>query len=86
MLMVLDPPTFMGSPQYEVPIKSHTLWCRSPIQYKGPISKSLKICLSSSFQHRRVMQWCLQKAREVRLVSVKLQLCQGSSTAKGKEK
>lgn len=47
MLMVLDPLTFMGSSHYEVPTRSDTIWCGSPIRYDGPISIILKIHLIS---------------------------------------
>ena len=49
MLMVLDPPSSRVPPQYEFPIRPHIDWCRIPIWYKGPVSKSLKICLGSSY-------------------------------------
>lgn len=43
------------------------------------------ICLGSNFQHERGMELCLQKAREVCLVSVQLQLCQGYYTTNGEK-
>ena len=47
LLMVPEPPTFRGSPWYEVPTRPHTVWCGSPIRYDGPVAIILKICLSS---------------------------------------
>ena len=42
LLTVLDPPTYMGSPRYEVPTRPHTVWYRIPIWYDDLISIILK--------------------------------------------
>ena len=61
LLTVLDPPTFRGFPQCEVPIRPHIVWCRSPIWYKGLVFEFLKIFLGSTCQQERGMRWYLQK-------------------------
>ena len=53
MLMMLDPPTFMGSPRCEFPLIPHTIWSRSPIQYYSTIFEFLNIFFGSSYQQER---------------------------------
>jgi len=67
---VLDPPTFRGSPLYEVPTRPHTFWCRSLIRYDGLVSIILKICLSSCFSTRESGLLYLITMRFACLVSV----------------
>ena len=69
MLMMLDPPTFRGSPRCEVPTRPHTVWCRSPIRYDGLVSIILRICLSSCLLAHESGILSLQTMRFVCLVS-----------------
>lgn len=83
VLMVLDLPTFRGSPQYEVPTRSHTVWCGSPICYDGPVSIILKICLRSCFLSHDSGILSLQTTRFLCLVSAQCNLCLISFTTEG---
>ena len=47
MLTMLDLPTFMESPRYEVQTRPHTAWSGSPIRFVGLVSIILNICLKS---------------------------------------
>lgn len=69
VLTLLDPPTFMGSPQYEVPTRPHTVWCKIPILYDGLIAIILKICLSSFLLAHESAILSIQTMRFVCLVS-----------------
>ena len=71
ILTVLGSSTFRGSPQYEFPTRPHTIWCQSPIQYHGPVSIILHMCLSSFFLARESGLLFLQKARFTCLASAK---------------
>ena len=84
MLTVLDLPTFMGSPQYEVPTRPHTMWCGSPIRYDGSVSIILKIFLTSCVLAQESGMLCLRIVRFARLMIASVTCFNGSFTVRGK--
>lgn len=83
MLIVLDPPTFKESPRYEVPTRTHAIWCGSPIWYVALIAIILRICLKSCFSTQDSGLLCLQEVRFAFLVSVSVTCVNGSFTIEG---
>ena len=83
MLTMLDPPTFRGSPQYEIPTRPHTVWCGSPIRYDGAIAIILKICLNSCLSAKESGLLCLREVKFTCLVSVSVTCVNGSFTVEG---
>lgn len=72
----VEPANIKGSPRYEVPTRPHTIWCGSPIQYDGPVSIILKICLNSFLSAHESVLLCLSRS-EVRMpIDCKCLLCQ----------
>jgi len=69
MLMVLELWIVRGSPRCEVPTRPHTVCCRSPIRYDGPISIILNIFLISCLSAHDSGLICLRIVRFVCLLS-----------------
>ena len=83
MLMLLDLPTFRGSPQYEVPTRPHTIWCGNPIWYDGPGAIILSICLNSCLLAHDSGMLCLREVRFMFLVISSVTCVNGSFTVEG---
>ena len=76
LLTMLDPPTFSGSPLYEVPTRPQTTWCGNPIQYNGLVSIILKICLNSFLSAHESGLICLMRSEVCMPGDCKCLLCQ----------
>lgn len=83
MLTMLDPPTFKGSPRYEVPTRTHIVWCGSPIRYDGPVAIIINICVKSCLLALESGLLCIREVRFTCLVSVSVTCVNGSFTIEG---